>query len=186
MINQYNITYLSKILCLKSEILHKPFSTIDKNIIKQYTITTQYEDITSTVKIRHKIDNRINVFQVFNESNVKYSPVEYDYGEPIIVTSGLQPGHNRIPINTLYIDTVQSDMFPTFSRMDEETIKIVTSILQSNNKKEPSVKLPKVLETELSVKILYHKDHPLKYIRYYKNNIMTGTEFVDRVVLPVN
>ncbi|AUD40239.1 RNA polymerase subunit 22 [Flamingopox virus FGPVKD09] len=182
MMNQYNVTYLSKILCLKAEILYKPFSIINRSIVKQYNIDVKYDDIISIVKIRHKTENNILVFQIFNESNVKYSPIEYDYGDPIIITSSLQHGHNKIPINMLYIDVVESDMFPTFSRLDSETIKIITSILQSDNKKEQSIKLPKVSENELSVKILYHKDYPLKYVRYYKNNMVTGTEVIDRSV----
>ncbi|ARE67689.1 SWPV1-156 [Shearwaterpox virus] len=183
MMNQYNVSYLSKILCLKAEILYRPFSVISKNILKHYYIDVEYKDIGSIVKTRHKTDNIITVFQIFNESNIKYVPVEYDYGEPIIITSSLQQGHNKIPINVLYIDTVESDMFPVFSRVDKSDSKIISDILQSENKKEPSLRLPKVADTELSIKILYHKDYPLKYVRYYKNNIMTGIEFMDRAVI---
>ncbi|ALA62472.1 RNA polymerase subunit RP022 [Turkeypox virus] len=186
MMNQYNVKYLSKILCMKAEILYKPFSTISKNIIKQYNIDVRYNDIRSIVTVTHKIDNNVTVFQVFNESTITYVPVEYDYGEPIIITSNTQPGHNRIPIHILYIDVVASDMFPTFSRLDKETTKIVTSILQSDNKKEQSIKLPKVSDTELSAKILYHKEYPLKFIRYYKHNMVTGIEIIDRAVISLN
>ncbi|UOX38692.1 RNA polymerase 22 kDa subunit [Finch poxvirus] len=183
MMNQYNVSYLSKILCLKAEISYRPFSVISKNIIKQYYIDVEYKDIGSIVKTRHKTDNAITVFQIFNESNIKYSPIEYDYGEPIIITANLQQGHNKIPINMLYVDTVESDMFPVFSRLNKNETRIISDILHSEDKKEPSLRLPKVADTELSVKILYHKDYPLKYVRYYKNNIMTGLEFIDRVVV---
>ncbi|APG58286.1 DNA-directed RNA polymerase 21 kDa subunit [BeAn 58058 virus] len=43
-----------------------------------------------------------------------------------------------------------------------------------------------MLETELSAKILYHKDIPLKIIRFFNGNIVTGVEISDRSIISVH
>ncbi|ANS71156.1 RNA polymerase [Pteropox virus] len=182
--NKHNIKYLAKILCLKAKVAHDPFATISKDVLSMYDITTNYGDIVSIVTVVHKIDTKVTVFQVFNEASVNYSPINNDYGVPIIITSYLQPEHNKFPISFLYIDAVASDLFPTFKRLTQEEYTTVTSVLLTGNKKE-SLKLPRMLDTELSAKILYHKEYPAKIIRFFRSNLVTGLEIADRSVANV-
>ncbi|AGZ95384.1 DNA-dependent RNA polymerase subunit [Goatpox virus] len=182
--NPHNVKYLAKILCLKTEILKNPYAIISKDVVLRYNTTIKYGDLVTYITVQHKIDATKTLFQVFNESSVTYSPLENDYGFPIIITSFLQTGHNKFPINFLYIDIVASDLFPKFVRLTDEEIVTVQSVLQIGDSKE-SLKLPKMLETEIAAKILFHKDIPLKIIRFFRNNIMTGIEISDRAVITV-
>ncbi|QHG62628.1 RNA polymerase subunit RPO22 [Cetacean poxvirus 1] len=182
--NQNSVKYLAKILCLKTEVARNPYAVISKDVLLRYNIDIKYSDLITTIVVRHKIDSFSLVFQVFNESSINYTPVENDYGEPIILTTYLQNGHNKFPISALYIDIVISDLFPCFSRLDEEENSIIASILQIGDSKV-SLKLPKMLETEITAKILYNKNIPLKTIRFYRNNKITGLEIMDRAVVSV-
>ncbi|QHR82608.1 DNA-dependent RNA polymerase subunit RPO22 [Brazilian porcupinepox virus 1] len=182
--NQHNVKYLAKILCLKTEILRNPYSIISRDILFNYNTSIKYGDLVTIITVTHKIESIKVVFQVFNESSVVYNPVDDDYGYPIIITTFTQVGHNKFPINFLYIDVVASDLFPRFVRLSPEEISIVNSVLQIGDSKD-SLKLPRMLETELSAKILYHKDYPLKIIRFFKGNIVTGVEISDRSIVSV-
>ncbi|ATI21012.1 RNA polymerase [Western grey kangaroopox virus] len=183
--NQHNVRYLAKILCLKAEVARNPYALIEREVIRRYSVETRYGDIVTVITVSHRLDNAVVVFQVFNEATVSYSPVEYDYGEPIIITQFPQVAHNRFPVSLLYIDLVESDQFPRFSRMDPETLKVVTSLLQSEDRRTDSLRLPRMLETEITAKILYRRDLPLKVVRFYKNNMVTGIEISDRLVANV-
>lgn len=88
--NQYNVKYLAKILCLKTEIARDPYAVINRNVLLRYTTDIEYNDLVTLITVRHKIDSMKTVFQVFNESSINYTPVDDDYGEPIIITSYLQ------------------------------------------------------------------------------------------------
>ncbi|AST09489.1 RNA polymerase [NY_014 poxvirus] len=182
--NQYNVKYLAKILCLKTEIARDPYAVISKNVILRYDTDIDYNDLVTLITVKHKIDSIKTVFQVFNESSVNYKPVDDDYGEPIIITSFLQKGHNKFPVNFLYIDMVCSDLFPTFVRLDAVETAIVNSVLQTGDGKK-TLRLPKMLETEIAVKILYRPNIPLKIVRFFRNNIVTGIEIADRSVISV-
>ncbi|ABI99233.1 RNA polymerase subunit RPO22 [White-tailed deer poxvirus] len=182
--NQHNVKYLAKILCLKTEVLRNPYAIISKDILSKYYTEIKYDDLITIITVIHKIDSEKVVFQVFNESSVLYNPVEKDYGYPIIITSFLQMGHNKFPAHFLYIDIVASDLFPKFVRLTPDEINIVNSVLQIGDSKD-SLKLPKMLETEISAKILFHKDYPLKIIRFFRNNMVTGLEISDRVLITV-
>ncbi|AAR07425.1 69R [Yaba monkey tumor virus] len=182
--NNHNVKYLAKILCLKAEITRDPYAIISKEVIFKYETEINYGDLVTIITVKHKIDYSKTVFQVFNESSVTYYPLENDYGEPIIITSLLQTGHNKFPISFLYIDLVASDLFPKFVRLTQDEINIVHSVLQVGDGKE-TLKLPKMLETEVSAKILYRKDIPLKVIRFFRNNMVTGVEVADRSVVSV-
>ncbi|UXL48377.1 DNA-directed RNA polymerase subunit, partial [Monkeypox virus] len=35
--NQYNVKYLAKILCLKTEIARDPYAVINRNVLLRYT-----------------------------------------------------------------------------------------------------------------------------------------------------
>ncbi|AOP31785.1 RNA polymerase [Volepox virus] len=182
--NQYNVKYLAKILCLKTEIARDPYAVISRNVISRYTTEIEYNDLVTLITVRHKIDSMKTVFQVFNESSVNYTPIDDDYGEPIIITSFLQKGHNRFPVNFLYIDMVISDLFPSFVRLDATETNVVNSVLQTGDGKK-TLRLPKMLETEIVVKILYRPNMPLKIVRFFRNNMVTGIEIADRSVIPV-
>lgn len=93
---------LSKILCLKTEILKNPYAIISKDVVLRYNTTIKYGDLVTYITVQHKIDATKTLFQVFNESSVTYSPLENDYGFPIIITSFLQTGHNKF-LSTSYI-----------------------------------------------------------------------------------
>nr|WGO62696.1 RNA polymerase subunit RPO22 [Wadden Sea poxvirus] len=182
--NQYNVKYLAKILCLKAEIARNPHSIISKDTVLKYDIDIKYGDLKTFITVTHKIDSNNIVFQVFNESSISYSPIENDYGEPIIITTYLQKDHNKFPINFLYIDVLSSDLFPRFVRLDNYKSSIVSNVLQIGDSKE-HLKLPKMLDTELVAKILYRHDIPLKIIRFFRNNMITGVEVSDRIVIQV-
>lgn len=155
-------------------------------MLLKYSIATKYGDLVTLITVTHKLDNTIVVFQVFNEAAVSYSPIEHDYGEPIIITAFPQPAHNKIPVSFLYIDVLASDLFPQFGRVDPETAKVITSLLTPEDKRtEPQLRLPRMLETELVAKILYHKDHALRMVRFYRSNMVTGLEIADRTVATV-
>ncbi|ASK51274.1 RNA polymerase subunit (RPO22) [Eptesipox virus] len=182
--NPHNVKYLAKILCLKTEILRDPYAIISRDILSHYNTNIKYGDLISIVTVSHKIDSMITNYQIFNETAVTYTPIENDYGEPIIITTYLQSGHNKFPINFLYIDVVISDMFPKFVRLKPDEASAVSSMLQIGSSKE-SLKLPKMLETELVAKILYRPNMPLKIVRFYRNNMVTGIEIADRAIVAV-
>ncbi|AWU47112.1 RNA polymerase [Sea otter poxvirus] len=182
--NKYNVTYLSKILCLKAEILRDPFAIISSEVLLRYDINISYGDLVSVIRVIHKIDSSITVFQVFNETTINYTPIDNDYGQPIIITSFLQTEPNKFPISFLYIDVIASDLFPRFKRPTQEEMNIITNVLNTGNKKE-SLKLPRMLDTEIVAKILYHQDYPLKIVRFFRNNIITGVEIADRSIANV-
>ncbi|QDJ95083.1 RNA polymerase subunit RPO22 [Hypsugopox virus] len=183
--NPHNVKYLAKILCLKTEIKRDPYAIISRDVIYHYTTNIKYGDLISIVTITHKIDSVVTNFQIFNEAAVTYSPIENDYGEPIIITTFLQAGHNKFPINFLYIDVVIADLFPKFVRLKPDELSAVTGVLQIGTSKE-SLKLPKMLETKLVAKILYRPNLPLKIVRFYRNNIVTGIEIADRAIVAVH
>ena len=157
---------------------------ISKDILSKYITDIKYGDLVTYITICHKIDSSKVLYQVFNESSVIYTPLENDYGYPIIITSFLQVGHNKFPINFLYIDMVASDLFPKFVRLTPDEITTVQSVLQIGDSRD-SLKLPKMLETEIAAKILFHNDIPLKMIRFFRNNIVTGVEVSDRSIVTV-
>ncbi|CCD83244.1 DNA-dependent RNA polymerase subunit rpo22 [Squirrelpox virus] len=181
--NPYNVRYLAKILCLKAEIVRDPYAVISRDVLGKYTIETRYSDLSTRVTVTHKVDARVTVFQVFNEASVSYSPVEHDYGEPIIITAFTQSGHNRFPVSFLYVDAVSSDLFPTFSRLTPKETAVVSTMLQVDGKEQ--LRLPRMLETELVAKILHHPNLQLKIVRFYRRNMITGIEVADRAVVAV-
>ncbi|AGU99749.1 m66R [Myxoma virus] len=182
--NPHNVKYLAKILCLKAEIQKNPYAVISKDVVHRYSTDIRYGDLTTIISVRHKTSTSNTVFQVFNESSVNYTPVDDDYGYPIIITSFLQTGHNKFPVSFLYIDVVASDMFPKFARLSPTDVATVYSVLQIGDTKD-ALKLPRMLETEISAKILFHKDYPLKIVRFFKHNMVTGEEISDRSLVAV-
>lgn len=184
--NQHNVAYLAKILCLKAEISRNPYVVVNREVLNKYSITTKYGDLVTLITVTHKLDNTITVFQVFNEAAVSYSPLENDYGEPIIITAFPQQPHNKFPVSFLYIDVLASDLFPQFARADAETAKVVSSLLTPEDRRtEQPLRLPRMLETELVAKILYSKDLPLRMVRFFRSNMVTGLEIADRTVAAV-
>ena len=184
--NQHNVEYLAKILCLKAEVARNPYVVVSKELLSRYDVRTRYGDLVTLVRVTHRVDNSTTVFQVFNEAAVSYTPLEHDYGEPIIVTAFALPAHNKFHVSALYIDMVASDLFPRFARVDPDTAKVITSLLTPEDRRnEQPVRLPRMLETEVVAKILYHPKVPLKIVRFYKPNMLTGVELADRAVAAV-
>ncbi|QGN68070.1 DNA-dependent RNA polymerase 22 kDa subunit [Equine molluscum contagiosum-like virus] len=184
--NPHNVHYLAKILCLKAEVARDPYVVVSRDLLRRYDVRAEYGDLVTRVTVTHKIESAVTVFQVFNETAVAYTPVEHDYGEPIIVTAFAHPAHNKIPVSFLYIDLLASDLFPRFARVDPDTAKVITSLLTPEDRRaEPPVRLPRMLETEVVAKILFHREVPLKIVRFFKPNMVTGVEIVDRAVAAV-
>ncbi|ASC55586.1 RNA polymerase subunit RPO22-like protein [Seal parapoxvirus] len=180
--NQHNVRYLAKILCLKAEVRKDPFAVVSKDTVKRYNIEVEYGDLVTVVTVTHKLDTFRTVFQVFNETSVTYSPLPDDYGEPVVITTYMQREHTKFPIFMLYIDVVASDMFPVFKRPTEEECAVVSAMQRVGGRKEAALKLPRMLDTELVFKILYLPSHPLRIVRFLRRNMLTGVEIADRSV----
>lgn len=150
--------------------------------MRRYDVEVEYGDLVTVVRVTHKLDTFRTVFQVFNETSVAYSPLPDDYGEPIVVTAFLHHEHTKFPASMLYIDAVASDMFPTFKRPTEEEAAVVSAMLRVGGRREPALKLPRMLDTELAAKILYLPSHPLRVVRFLRRNLFTGVEVADRSV----
>lgn len=148
----------------------------------RYDIDVSYGDLVSVVVVTRKIEGERTVFQVFSETSVAYSPLPDDYGEPILITAYLQHEHTRFPASMLYIDVLASDMFPVFKRPTEEECAVIAAMQRVGGRKEAVLKLPRMLDTELVVKILHLPDRPLRMVRFMRRNMVTGVEIADRSV----
>ncbi|ABA00571.1 RNA polymerase subunit RPO22 [Orf virus] len=180
--NRHNTRYLAKILCLKAAVRSDPFAVVSRDTVRMYDIEVEYGDLVTVVTVTHKLETSRTVFQVFNETSVAYSPLPDDYGEPIVLTTYMQREHTKFPLSMLYIDVVASDMFPTFKRPTEEEAAVVAAMQRVGGRREPVLKLPRMLDTELVCKILHLPEHPLRVVRFLRRNMFTGVEVADRSV----
>ncbi|AVD69245.1 ORF126 [Saltwater crocodilepox virus] len=184
--NSYNVNYMAKVFCLKTEILRDPFAVISSQTLDKYDVRVQFGEVVSVITVTNRVDGDPTVYQLFHETVVNYAPKKDDYGEPMLLTAYKLPEHNKFPMSMTSIDVVASSIFPRFSRPTPSDVSVIECMLmQDDPKSKTRFKLSKMLSTELVCKILYHRDHPLKYVRFYKNNRQTGVEVYDRQVMNV-